>query len=80
MLIYIKIYYFSSYLIFFILFFIQKSFSLIEIHDYIMESTQLDNGNILLISSNRFYIVDPSFKRIINQTVYIILVLMIVIK
>ena len=68
MIIFIKRYYFSSYIIFFILFLTQFSISYINIQDNIFESIQLNNGNILLISVYNYYIVDPSFTRVINQT------------
>ena len=70
MIIFIKSYNFSSYILFFILFLFRSSISLIDIPNYIIETIQLENGNILLISDTYFYIVDPTFSRIINQTNY----------
>ena len=70
MTIFIKRYYFSSFIIFFFLIIIQISDCFIGFDDYIFEATQLDNGNILIITYDRFYIVDSNFIRIINQTTY----------
>ena len=49
---------------------IDCSFSIIIFDNDLVETIKLENNNILVITKNRLYLVDPYFSIIINQTNY----------